>query len=181
MRRRWVGIDITYLAIDLIRKRLRHTYGDGIEATYTVHGIHADLEGANALFRENPFDFERWAVSLIDAQANEKQVGDKGVDGVVRFYTDKDRTGRALVSVKGGKTVNPGMVRDLHGTVEREHAEMGIAIVLAEPTRGIREEADKSGSYTNPLTGQSYPRIQVAKVGDLMEGKRPNMPTPILP
>ena len=101
--RRWIGIDITYLAIDLIRKRLRHTYGDDVEATYTVHGIPADAGGAAALFHENPFDFERWAVSLIDGQPNEKQVGDKGIDGRVRFHADKDRIGQVLVSVKGGQ------------------------------------------------------------------------------
>ena len=89
LRRRWIGVDVTFLAIDLIRKRMRNTHGDAVEATYEVHGIPADLGGAKALFAENPFDFERWAVSLIDAQPNEKQVGDKGIDGRVRFYSDK--------------------------------------------------------------------------------------------
>jgi len=54
LRRRWIGIDITYLPVDLIKKRLRHSYGEGIEGTYTVHGVPADLEGARALFDENP-------------------------------------------------------------------------------------------------------------------------------
>ena len=103
LHRNWIGIDITYLAIDLIRKRLRHAYGDEIEATYTVHGVPADAAGAEALFVENPFDFERWAVSLIDAQPNEKQVGDKGIDGRVRFHADKNRIGQVLVSVKGAR------------------------------------------------------------------------------
>jgi SAM-dependent methyltransferase len=181
LHRRWIGIDVTYLAIDLIRKRLRHTYGDPIEATYVVHGVPADLDGARALFAENPFDFERWAVSLIDAQPNEKQVGDRGIDGRVRFFADKDHIGQILVSVKGGATVNPGMVRDLRGTVEREGAEMGVLIALTEPTRGIREEVDKSGSYTSPLTGQEYPRIQVVTVADLMDKRMPKMPAAILP
>jgi site-specific DNA-methyltransferase (adenine-specific) len=181
LRRRWIGIDITYLAVDLIRKRMRHTYGDEIEDTYTVHGIPADSEGAAALFAENPFDFERWAVSLIDAQPNEKQVGDKGIDGRVRFHADEKRIGQALVSVKGGKTVNPGMVRDLRGTVEREGAEMGILITLAEATRGMVEEARKSGTYAATLTGHDFPKIQILTVADLMAGKRPQMPTAILP
>jgi DNA modification methylase len=181
LHRRWIGIDVTYLAIDLIRKRLRHTYGDEIENTYAVHGVPADLDGAAALFAENPFDFERWAVSLIDAQPNEKQRGDKGIDGRVRFYADEDRIGQALVSVKGGKTVNPAMVNEINGTVAREQAEMGILITLTEPTPGMRRTAELSGSYTATLTGQTYPKIQIVSVRDLMTGNGPNMPTAILP
>lgn len=87
--RRWVGIDVTYLAVDLIRKRLCHTYGLDIEDTYTVRGIPTDVEGAAEVFRHNPFDCERWAVSLVNAQPNQKQVGDRGVDGRVRFHAGK--------------------------------------------------------------------------------------------
>ncbi len=83
--RRWIGIDITFIAVDLIEKRLHHVYGAGIAKTYEVFGIPRDMGGARSLFRYSPFDFERWAVSLVNAQPNEKQVGDKGIDGVARF------------------------------------------------------------------------------------------------
>ena len=108
--RRWVGIDITYLAIDLITKRLRNTYTDAIEQAYTVVGIPTDEAGAAALFAANPFDFERWAVSLVDGQPNERkrQVGDKGVDGRIRIVTGKQKYGVCVVSVKGGKMLNHG-------------------------------------------------------------------------
>jgi hypothetical protein len=65
---------------------------------------------------------------------NEKQVGDRGIDGVVRFPLDaKGWVGRALVSVKGGKMLNPGMVRDLIGTVQAQRAEMGLLVTLERP------------------------------------------------
>ena len=143
--RRWIGIDITYLAVDLIRKRLRHGFGPDIEASYQVHGIPTDMPGAEALFNENPFDFERWAVSLVDGQPNEKQVGDKGIDGRIRFYADKDKIGTALVSVKGGKQVGPTMMRDLVGTLDQHKGDMGLLILLHKPTRGMTEVADHSG------------------------------------
>jgi len=88
LNRRWLGIDITYIAVDLIEKRLRHAHGEGITDTYSVKGIPRDMGGAYALFSQSPFDFERWAVSLVNAQPNQKQVGDKGIDGVARFPTD---------------------------------------------------------------------------------------------
>ncbi len=181
LNRCWIGIDITYLAIDLIRKRLRHTYGDDIETSYEVMGIPRDLDGARALFSANHFDFERWAVSLIDAQPKEKQGGDKGIDGVARFHVDFTRIGQVLVSVKGGRQLNPAMVRDLVGTVQRTKAEMGVLITLAEPTRGMVEEANASGSYLNEITGTSYPKVQIVTTADLLAGRLPKMPTPILP
>jgi len=181
LHRAWIGIDITYLAIDLIRKRLRHSYGPEIETTYEVHGIPTDVQGAEALFNENPFDFERWAVSLVNGQPNEKQVGDKGIDGRIRFYADKDKFGTAIVSVKGGKQVNPAMMQALRGALDQHKADMGVLVMLARPTKGMIEVADHSGTYTVPMTGASYPRVQIVTVAELLAGKRPKMPTAILP
>lgn len=179
--RRWVGIDVTYLAVDLIRKRLRHTYGPDIEGTYTVRGIPTDVEGAAELFRANPFDFERWAVSLVNAQPNQKQVGDRGVDGRVRFHVGKNLLGTLLVSVKGGRQLNPAMVRDLAGTVGQERAEMGLLITLDEPTRGMREVTGRSGTYLNDFNGNEYPKLQIVTVAQLLAGAKPKMPEAILP
>lgn len=179
--RKWIGIDITYLAIDLIQKRLETSYGPEVRETYELAGVPRDVEAAQALFKTNAFDFERWAVTMVNGQPNEKQVGDHGIDGVVRFHLDKTDVGSALVSVKGGKQLNPGMVRDLRGTVERQKSEMGILITLTKPTKGMVEEAQHSGSFTHELSGAKYPLIQIVSVPELLAGKRPNMPTPIMP
>ncbi len=184
--RRWLGIDITYIAVDLIEKRLQHTHGEDITSTYKVRGIPRDLGGAYALFSKSPFDFERWVVSLVHAQPNEKQVGDKGIDGVARFPLDGKNLkvrgfGRILVSVKGGKTVGPQFVRDLVGTVESQKAEMGILITMAEPTKGVLDAVNHGGTYTLPVNGQAFPRVQVITVADLLKGKRPTMPLTLLP
>ncbi|HZP97331.1 MAG TPA: DNA methyltransferase [Candidatus Limnocylindria bacterium] len=179
--RKWMGIDITYIAIDLIEKRLRHRYGDDILDRFEVDGIPRDLAGARALFARSPFDFERWAVSRVDGTPNEKQVGDRGVDGVVRFPVDsKGGVGRALVSVKGGAT-NPGHVRDLLGTIETQRADIGILVTLEAATRGIQDAARHSGSFEWPVNGKAYPKVQVLTVEQLLDGAKPNMPTPLLP
>jgi site-specific DNA-methyltransferase (adenine-specific) len=182
LHRRWVGIDITFLAIDLIENRLVGTYGEQVKKTYQVTGIPHDMEGAAALFAANPFDFERWAVSLVDAQPNQKQVGDKGIDGVARFPTDnKSGVGRALVSIKGGKQVNPAMVQELGGALQQHKAEMGIFICMTPPTKGMIEAANKSGTYEWPVTATKYPRLQILTIAELLGGKRPQMPTPFHP
>jgi DNA modification methylase len=182
LKRNWAGIDITYIAVDLIEKRLAHTHGDSISDTYGVFGIPRDLGGAHALFDRSPFDFERWAVSLINAQPNQKQVGDKGVDGVARFPLDaKGAVGRVLASVKGGKTIGPQFMRDLLGTVQTQKAEMGVLITMAEPTRGIIDAAAHAGSYVWPINGESFPQIQIVTVAELLAGKKPKMPATLTP
>jgi DNA modification methylase len=183
LNRKWLGIDVTYIAVDLIRKRLRHTYGDDFEEKYDVLGIPRDRAGAFALFSQSAFDFERWAVSLVNAQPNEKQVGDKGIDGVARFFLDAGgkNLGRILVSVKGGKTIGPQFVRDLLGTVETQKAEMGILITMTEPTRGILDAVNHAGLYTHPANGQKFPKVQVMTVDQLLKGEKPNMPLTTLP
>lgn len=182
--RRWVGIDVAYIAIDLIQRRLQAVYGS--EADFNVDGSPRDLAGAEALFALSDFEFERWAVSLVWGQPKEHPGGDKGIDGVVRFrLPEKNQIGRALVSVKGGGNLQPAFVRDLRGTVEREKAEMGVLVTLAEPTRGMVDEANHAGNYLWPVTGQTtgtlFPRIQLLTIRELLAGEKAKMPPPLMP
>jgi len=181
LKRRWIGIDVTTLAIDLIDARLRHTYSETIRQSYEILGIPQDVEGAQALFKRSFFEFERWCVMMVDGQPNEKQVGDRGVDGVIRIPIDaKGNSHRVLVSVKGGAT-NPGDVRDLMGTVELQGAAMGVFICMKAPTPGMIEVANHSGSYTYPVNSKQYPRVQIITVPDLLRKVKPNIPTPLIP
>ncbi|WP_373138020.1 DNA methyltransferase [Mycobacterium marinum] len=179
--RTWIGIDITHLAIDVITKRLLHTYGSSVFDSIKLAGIPKDLGGAHALFDKSPLEFERWAVSMVNAEPNEKQVGDKGVDGVARFPLGTGKIGKLLVSVKGGKTINPSMVRDLLGTVEARKAQMGVLITLASATRGVTDAINHGGVFTHPANGQQYPRLQHITVADLLAKKRPQVPPTFLP
>jgi DNA modification methylase len=181
LERRWIGIDITTLAIDLIDARLRHTYGEAIQKTYEILGIPSEMRGAKALFERSPFEFERWCVMLVDGQPNEKQVGDRGVDGVIRIPIDaKGNSHRVIVSVKGG-AVNPAHVRDLVGTVESQKAAMGLLITMRPPTSAMLEAANHSGIYTYQVNGVTYPRVQIITVEQLLHGERPKLPIALLP
>jgi DNA modification methylase len=181
MDRRWIGIDITYIAVDLIIKRLRHRYGKEILTTFTTDGIPQDIEGAAALFDRNPFDFERWAVSMVNGQPNDKQVGDQGVDGRIRFDAGADDTGIAIVSVKGGHQLNPAMVRDLAGTMDHQKADMAVLVTMQPPTPGMIDAANQSGTYQLARTLSRYPKVQILTAPELLAGKRPSMPPVYLP
>lgn len=181
--RKWIGIDITYISIDLIVKRLMATFGESVMDSIDLDGIPYDMQSAERLFERSPFDFERWAVSLLHAQPNEKQVGDKGIDGVRRFIIDNTTVGKVLVSVKGGKTVPPTFVRDLAGTVaSARDAQLGVLITLRDSlTRGAQEVIDTAGVWTHPANGQVFPLLQHLSVRQLLSGERPNLPTALAP
>lgn len=177
LERRWIGIDVTILAIDLIKTRLIDTYGESVAREFRILGTPTELESAIDLFHRSPFEFERWAVTLVDGEPNQKQVGDKGIDGVIRFPADRaQRVGEALVSVKGGRQINPSMVRDLAGTVRSRDAEMGLLLTLSDPTAGMLEAARTSGVYVWPINQQTYPKTQIVTIEDLLRHQRPNMP-----
>lgn len=176
----WIGVDISYLAVDLIDKRLRDRYGKAIEGSYEIIGNPKDLAGARALATQNKFDFERWAVSLVNGQPNDKQVGDKGSDGVIRIPTDNPRkSDRVIVSIKGGQQLVRSMVDQLAGALGTHGSPAGVLITLEEPTRGMRDAAATAGTYLNTFTKRPYPRVQVMTVQELLDGKVPDLP-PVL-
>ena len=75
LNRRWVGIDVTHLAIGLIRHRLRHAHGDGIEETYDVVGEPVEVPDAETLAADDPFQFQCWALGLVGARPAQTQEG----------------------------------------------------------------------------------------------------------
>jgi hypothetical protein len=83
--------------------------------------------------------------------------------------------------VKGGKTVTPQFARDLLGTITTQKAEMGVLITMAPPSRGVLDAVNHGGTYTWPVNGQTFPRIQVITVDQLLKGERPKMPPLMLP
>jgi adenine specific DNA methylase Mod len=177
LNREWVGIDITYLSIDVIKKRFeKNKIMEGKD--FVVKGTPKDLHSATKLAEQKPFQFEMWAVSQLNATPTVK-TGDKGVDGVINFIdvNKKDKVGKGIISVKGGKAVNPGMVRDLKGTVESQDADFGILITLVEPTKGMIEEAVKAGKieYQITMTSQAFtmPRIQIITAEQLFTNPIP--------
>jgi DNA modification methylase len=179
LKRQWIGIDVTHLAISLVEKRLKDAF-PGI--TYEVHGTPKDLEGARDLAQRDKYQFQWWAVSLVDAVpfAGKKKGADTGIDGLIYFKDFRDgkiTTEKAIVSVKGGGNVTVSMIRDLAHVVGREKAKMGLFITLAESTDPMRKEALKEG-YFETSTGGKYLKLQISTIEELLAGKRPDLPSP---
>lgn len=178
--RQWIGIDITHLAVNLIERRLKDRYAHLNErGAYKLYGVPQDFESAEKLARERPDQFEKWSVSLIPGARNYRLKGaDGGIDGILQFRVDNRTYRRAILSVKGGKNIQVGMIRDLRGVIEREDdCELGLFISLHEPSKPMISEAAAAGFYE--LLGQRIPRLQIVTIRDLLAGKGPILPRTI--
>jgi site-specific DNA-methyltransferase (adenine-specific) len=177
LKRAWIGIDITHLAVSLIKHRLHDAFGEDIVNAYEVIGEPVDLHGARALAEQDPFQFQWWALGLVGARPAEQKRGtDKGIDGRLFFHDDAEarQTKQIVLSVKSGK-LHLAHVRDLRGVLDREKAAIGVLITLQEPTRNMRAEAASAGFYDSPW-GTQHPRLQILTVQELLSGKKIDMP-----
>lgn len=175
--RQWIGIDITHLAISLMKNRLVDMFGRTLQ--FEVRGTPEDVGSALMLAETDRYEFQYWANSLVDAQpleADRKRGADGGIDGVIRFVDDeKERLKRVLVQVKSG-SVHRNTMGELRGTIEREKAEMGMLLTLQSPTGPMRSEAVEAGTYYSPGWNREYPRMQIWTIEDLLAGAKPNVP-----
>jgi len=173
LRRRWIGIDVTYLAINLVQRRLRDHHPDDL-SPYEIVGAPADLASAERLKELSPHQFEWWAVDLVNARpARDRRKGaDSGIDGTINFFDDKSgQAKQVIVQVKSGYT-GVNHVRDLKGVLAREKAAIGALITMREPTRPMLIEAASAGFYEPKDFPGRYPRLQILTVAELLEGKK---------
>jgi len=183
LNRKWIGIDITHLAIAVMKSRLEESF-PGIQ--FEVVGEPQDLAGAKALARQDRYQFQWWALSRIKAKPfpEERRKGaDKGIDGVIDFVDREEATGkegmkRAVVSVKSGH-VSVKDIRELKD-IASKHA-LGVFITLEPPSRDMRTEGVSAGSYHSPLWDRDYLKIQILTIEELLQGKAVEMPSATSP
>ncbi|MCX5800894.1 MAG: DNA methyltransferase [Candidatus Eisenbacteria bacterium] len=196
--RRWIGIDITHLAITLIKQRLKDAFGVETPSTsvsvgncvaeahaeygaakrpYQVIGEPVSVPDAAALAASDPYQFQWWALGLVGARPVEQKKGaDKGIDGKIVFLGDSaGKFETVILSVKAGH-VTANHVRDLRGVVDREKAAIGVLISMEDPTGPMQAEAVTTGFFESKTWGRKHPKIQLLTVADLLSGKKIEMP-----
>jgi len=173
MGREWIGIDITHLAISVIRERLCRF--PGIE--FDLLGEPQDVESARVLAEESPYQFQWWAIHRVGAHPIGGEPGsrygragaDRGIDGILKFRA-KSQIHEVIISVKGGRNINPAMVRELRGTMDRAKAAIGVLLTMQEPSAEMRREATEGGFHRDGE--RRYPRLQLLPVSEIFAGKR---------
>lgn len=173
--RQWIGIDITFIAIDLIISRLHRSFSLQRNKDYLVLGDPKDVAAACDLFHRDPKQFEIWAVGLVQGVPQERKGGDRGIDGKVYFHGLDGELHHAVCQVKGGH-LTPSLIRDFAHVIDREKAAFGFFISLETPTKGMYQEAEELGFYTAP-SGRKILRMQMLTIHELLhEGKEFDFP-----
>lgn len=185
LKRRWIGIDITYQSISLILKRLHDKYPTQwslLEANIQLDGVPRDIESAHALARRKDDktrkEFEKWAVltySNNQARINDKKGADGGVDGTAYFMIDAQTNGKAIFQVKSGGASRT-TVATLHSDMQREKAEFGFLISMDKPTPAMQKEVQSAGKYKHPMLNREDNRIQIVTIEELLNGARMDLP-----
>jgi len=175
LKRNWIGIDITHLAITLIKTRLKDSFGAA--ATYKVLGEPVSVPDAERLAESDPYQFQWWALGLVGARpVDQKKGADKGIDGRIIFMGDNPGTFESVIlSVKAGKT-GAAHVRDLIGVLDREKAVIGVLISMQEATAQMKIEAATAGFFESATWGKKYPKVQLLNIAEILSGKQIEMP-----
>lgn len=183
LKRKWIGVDITYQSISLILRRLEFAFGKDVLNSVVIDGIPRDMDSAEALAHKKDDrlrkEFEKWAVLTYTknrAIINEKKGADAGIDAIAFFMTGKADNAKIIFQVKSGG-VKRGDIATLRGDMGREGAAMAILITLEPPTKPMMGEAKAAGQYLHETMGKSYDVIRIVTVQEIVEqGERLEIP-----
>lgn len=168
LRRNWIGIDVTYLAIHVIEKRLAEAFGTEIKERYKLFGSPLDADDARALAARDWLEFQKWAVFALGGLPKDRLGPDGGIDGIIRYHrVGTEQPNRAIVSVKGGFNVGVDDVHKLKSVVQRDRAELGILVCLNPPSAAMVREVASEGDV-GPRSHR-VPKLQIVTVNRLFE------------
>ena len=176
LKRTWIGIDLTIIALDPISKRMQDRHansaGEPLEPhkDYEIIGYPTNMQEVYKLVRdqEKRHDFANWAVTRLGMTPT-PDVKDKGKDGIgqVMLYEPEAQieTSKRIVSeVKtGGFTIND--VRAFCYTINEQNAVAGVFITLDPVTKDMRQIAADMGEFELE-NNKRYPRLVFWQVDD---------------
>ena len=183
LKRRWIGIDISGIAMDeiqgVLRKRFSLDHGRGYDL---IEGQPDTMAEYNRL---KPYDKQDWLIRRLDGLPNPKKSGDAGVDGDMDIHIGvdeqgRDQWGRVIFSVKTGKQRKPEHVRELIGTVNSERAQIGVLILDKEPTEKMEAAAERAKQLKyqqrKDMPPKEYDRVQILTAFEIIEGAKIDCP-----
>ena len=171
LKRQWIGIDLTILALDPMRQRLKDRHGLEPSIDYQIEGYPTNMQEVRKLLKEGDkrkyHDFSNWAVTRLGLKPT-RDVGDGGHDGVGHAtlwnpQQMKETGARILAEVKTGKPTLT-QVRAFCQVMNQNNAEIGIFITLEPVSAGMRQQAEEVGTFEH--NRQTYPRLQFWQIDD---------------
>jgi len=176
LKRRWIGVDISPIAVNLIENRLQETYGNDLSG-YDILGLPVDKHTAIDLWKKNPFAFQDWWITKFNAfsAAFGSKGADKGVDGIALYQVDHSgNTVRAAFQVKGGK-VQSKDIDALWGAMNKHNCELGVFLTIEPLTKPMLETIANSGSVSFP--NFSFPKLQSMTLDEFFSGRQLKLPS----
>ena len=128
LQRRWVGIDISPKAVEIMKRRVSK-----LGAAPTTYGLPESVED---LWRLNGRDFQRWVMGRVGADKSPRDSGDMGIDGYA-FFT------RYPIQVKRSERVGRNVVDNFEAAIMRSGHDTGY-IVAFSFTRGAIDEVARA-------------------------------------
>ena len=178
--RQWIGIDIAIHAIKRVSAiRLNEECGLVEGQDYEITGVPRTIEGAEDLWKRDKYQFEKWAVEMVDGFVTTRKSRDGGIDGRLYFPAGEADDLKAMkLQVKGGTTVQIESLRALAGVIDSEDYPMGGFITRKTLGRMQRKNfldfCRTKGEVE--INGDSYPRLQILSVEEIFDGKRFDTP-----
>jgi DNA modification methylase len=141
--RRWIGIDISPTAVEVIRRRfLKQTSG---AFTPPIEGLPETVEG---LKRLKPFEFQNWVINQINGSHSPRKSGDMGIDGYTWFTKEP-------VQVKQSERVGRNVVDNFETAMRRAKMDTGWIFAFSF-TKDAREEVARA-KWQDALTIHPVP------------------------
>ncbi len=125
LNRKWVGIDISYTAIEMVRERL----GKLGLTNLTIIGMPTTVGDA---LRLKPFDFQTWILKKLHCYASPKKVGDMGIDGFTYFK-------QLPIQIKKSEQIGRNVVDNFVAAMQRQQKQKGYIIGLSFGTGAVKE------------------------------------------
>jgi len=175
--RNWIGIDISPIAISLVKRRLVDTYGEHL-SKFEVRGTPTDEQSAIELWKQNPNAFQDWWLTEFEVFSTTfgTKGADKGIDGIAQYLTDPKTQNviRAAFQVKGGVHIQSKDIDALLGAMDKHKCELGVFLTIAEPTKPMLDTIASSGFIEIP--GFKIPRLQILTLEDYFKNKLLKLP-----
>jgi DNA modification methylase len=135
MGRRWIGIDISPTAVNLMRSRLERLADR--RCTPKVIGIPVTVDELRQL---KPFEFQNWVIQKFKGTYSTRQSGDMGIDGYAHDGNP--------IQVKRSDHIGRNVVDNFETAVRRADKEKGYVVAFSF-TRGANEEVARARRKMN--------------------------------
>ncbi|MDD9883181.1 MAG: DNA methyltransferase [Gammaproteobacteria bacterium] len=186
LKRRWLGIDISTYALEVIcRERMKNIDipREGIPASWEAARLfeaqsmaHDKIQTMEDARLMEPFAFERFAITRLPGfWPNQVQVGDHGIDGRAMIF-HKELDNRLIIAqVKKSDHATLDAVRAFAGAIMAGKAAMGVFITLEKfDTPAVRKCIAEAGVLE--IGASKFNRLVMYSLREFFSGNEPKLP-----